>query len=122
MNLLKKCPNEECIAYGACGKHGPRKTCLLSPPTYYGVAETTPWGRIEVWSFAPEFRDPALREPLHAAIAQHLQAVALSVPSGGPAEVEMALLKALREHAGSRIIYFQIGHGKERAAHRGLFI
>lgn len=117
-----KCPNEGCIAYGACGKHGPRRTCLLSPPTYYGVAETTPWGRIEVWSFAPEFRDPAFREPLHAAIAQHLYVVALSDPPGNREDAELALMKALREHAGSRIVYFQIGQGEERAAHRGLFI
>lgn len=113
-----KCPNDECIAYGACGRHGPRESCLVFPPTYYGVAEGTPWGRVEVWSFATEFRDLAYRKLLHEAIAQHLYAAA----QGSAADAEKALMKVLQEHAGSRIVYFQIGEGAERAVHRGLFI
>lgn len=25
----KKCPNDECVAYGACGHHGPDGSCLV---------------------------------------------------------------------------------------------
>lgn len=71
--MSDKCPHEECAAYGACGRFGPAGLCAAQSLAYHGVAEETPWGRLEIWA-AGDPIETTTRSIIHKSIYTSLLA------------------------------------------------